>query len=388
MLLLAILPGACTVIDLDLQFDRNPGLQEQVLQQQADAFPHIDPLQLSDEIRQFADQHIRPNDRDFDKVEKLQDLLFGPDHLNLQYSDARTQTAIEVFESREGNCLSVMNLYVALARYVGLDASFQTVKVRPTWDRRGGLLVLNQHINATGRITARETYVVDFTPEISVQQLTSQVVTDELARALYFNNLGVESMVAGDFEQARVYLRNALWINPELSIAWNNIGTVYNRLQQHELAEYSYQMSFESDTTNATAISNLARFYVAQGDDDTAARYRRAITRFNRLNPYYHYEQGNLHYQEGDLVAAAESYERAVRIKDVEPDFYLALAQTYRLLGNDRQAIRMAVKADELLNDTDQIWQPSDQKVRFIDSSSIIGNGPGLILYPNRRRSQ
>ena len=386
MFLLAAAATGCLVIDLERDFAPDTSLHQQIVTQQADAFPHIDPLRLDDELREFADQHLDAGMRDYEKVEKLQELLFGDAHLNIQYSDERTQTAIEVFHSRAGNCLSVMNLYVALARHVGLDANFQTVKVRPTWDRRGGLLVLNQHINATGRVTARETYVVDFTPEISLQQLTSRVVPDQLARALYFNNLGVERMVAGEFEEALVYLQNALWIDPDASIAWNNIGTVYNRLQRFELAEYSYQMAFETDATNATAVSNLARFYVARGDEDTANRYRDAITRFNRQNPYYHYEQGNLSFQDGDLLAASESFERAIRIKDVEPDFYVALAHTYKLMGNDRMAIRMAIRADELLQDNGDIYRPSDQKLRFIDSASIIGNGPGLILYPNRRR--
>ena len=64
----------------------------------------------------------------------------------------------------------------------------------------------------------------------------------------------------------------------------------------------------------------------------------------------------------------------------------MALAHTYKLMGNDRMAIRMAIRADELLQDNGDIYRPSDQKLRFIDSASIIGNGPGLILYPNRRR--
>lgn len=386
--LLVLLPWllalGCAAIDLDFAFDPDEALHRQIIDQNADAYPEIDPLYLTDEIKQAIDDQIRPNDRNFDRVEILQDFLFGVQHLNIQYSDERTQTAAEVFQSRAGNCLSVMNLYVAIARYVGVDADFQTVKVRPTWDKRGGLLVLNQHINATGRITARETYVVDFTPEIAVQQLTAEVVSDQRARALYFNNLGVESMVAGDFAQARNYLKNALWLDQGLSIAWNNIGTAYNRLGEQALAEYSYRMAFDTDATNATAVNNLARYYVAQGDEDTARRYRRAITRFNNQNPYYHFELGNVQYLAGDMEGAVASYQRALRLKNVEPDFYLAAAEAYRQLGNDRMAIRMTAQADELLAENAEIFQPSDQKIRYIDSSSIIrDSSAGIVVFPN-----
>lgn len=104
-----------------------------------------------------------------------------------------------------------MNLYVAMARYVNLDANFQTVEVQPNWDRRGNLLVLNQHINASGRIRGARSYVVDFTPEISLHQLTSSIVSDQVARSLYFNNLGVEELIQGNLEKAVVYFKNALF---------------------------------------------------------------------------------------------------------------------------------------------------------------------------------
>ena len=387
-LLPAVAVAGCMVIDLDFDFDRDLDLQKQIISQQEDSFPEVDPLYISDEIKDWLDDHVRPNEREFRKVEILQDLMFGEQYLDIQYSDDHTQTAVEVFASRAGNCLSVMNLYVAIARHIGLDASYQTVKVRPTWDKRGGLLVLNQHINATGKLTARDSYVVDFTPEIAVQQLTAHVITDEEARALYFNNLGVELMVAGKFAEALVYIQNALWIDPELSIAWNNIGTVYNRLGQLQLAEYSYQMSFDSDATNATAVNNLARYYIARGDESTALRYRRAITRFNDLNPYYHFERGNQLFLDGYVEEAILAYRRAMRIKDVEPDFYFAAAEAYKTVGNDRMAIRMTAEANELLAQNEEIFQPSDQKVRFIDSASIIRNtGAGLVVFPNGRDS-
>ncbi len=70
---------------------------------------------------------------------------------------------MRVFRAREGNCLLVMNLFVAMARHVGVDANFQTVRVRPSWDRRGDLLVISQHINATGRLGVQRRFVVDFT---------------------------------------------------------------------------------------------------------------------------------------------------------------------------------------------------------------------------------
>ena len=130
-----LLLASCAAIDLETDYEFDPALYAQVIDQTSDNYPEIDPLSLDDEIKQWLHENIEVEGRGEEYlVSTLQDLLYSEDHLNIQYSDAKTHTAIEVFRAREGNCLSVMNLYVAMARYVGLDASFQTVEVQPSWD--------------------------------------------------------------------------------------------------------------------------------------------------------------------------------------------------------------------------------------------------------------
>jgi Flp pilus assembly protein TadD len=305
-------------------------------------------------------------------VQRLQELLFGPDHLNLQYDDLRTRTAIETFQDRQGNCLSVVSLYISMARYLGVDAEFQTVKIRPRWDRRGELLVLSQHINAIGRFAGGTTYVVDFTPEITLQQLTANTVSDQHSRALYFNNLGVESLIAGDLDKALGYLRNSLWVDPTLSMVWSNIGTAFSKNEDKALAEYSYRMAFDLDKTNGTAINNLTKFYFQQGDIETSERYAQAMERFNNKNPYYHYNLGNLAFAEQNFEQARDHYRDAIRRKSAEPDFYLALSTTYRRLGDTEQAERFFEVARQLVITGDQIYQPSRDKVRIVNERSIL----------------
>jgi len=376
--------AGCQIIDVDIDFQPDPDMYNTIVTQSEDRFADIDPLYISDEVKNYFEAVVSSANSNQSRVEMLHEILFGEEHLNLQYSDERTLTAMNVFELGQGNCLSVMNLYIAVARHLGLDANFQTVQVRPSWDRRGTLLVLSQHINATGRIGSQNRYVVDFTPQIALQQLTSNIVSDSHARALYFNNLGVEHLVAGEIEQALVYLQNALWIDKDISIVWNNIGTVYNRMDQDELAEYSYQLAFHLDDTNATAINNLSRYYAIRGDDERASSYRRAITQFNQKNPYFHYSQGNLAYEVGDFEQAIRHYRRAIRIKDVEPDFYYSLSLAYARVGDARQQQRMQTYANELAVAGSDILLPSNQKVRFIQGNSILnGATRGLSVRVN-----
>lgn len=384
LLLAALGLQACAGIDLDTEFSRDAAIQSQIIDQNADRFADIDPLALNDEMKAYVDAYIDSGDTQERRVEKLQDLLYNEEFLNIQYSNEKTHTAQQLFYAREGNCLSLINLYIALARYAGVEAQYQTVRVQPSWDLRGGLLVLSQHINATGRFSVQKRYVVDFTPEIALQQLTSNIISDQQARALYFNNLGVEAQVAGDSAQALAYYKNALFLDPDLSIAWNNIGATYRRLGQAQLAEYSYQMAFNADARNAASINNLAKFYRGEGRYQLAREYEEAITRFNNMNPYYHYARGNLAYAENDLETARLSYRRAIRLKEVEPDFYLALARVFSDLGYDRDAQRMRASADALVTNNAEIYRPSDQRLRIIENNSILrDSSPGLSIILN-----
>ena len=182
-------------------------------------------------------------------------------------------------------------------------------------------------------------------------------------------------------------------MNEESSIAWNNIGSTYTRLGNKKLAEYSYQLAFSLDDSNATSINNLARFYRRAGDYALAREYEKAIERFNDRNPYYHFAQGSIAFGNEDFDLARQSFQRAVRLKQEEPDFYLALTAVYTRLGDEVEAQRYSDTAGSILAMYDNIYQPSNEKVKIIDSTTILRkSSPGISIFApgsrtNRRRS-
>jgi Flp pilus assembly protein TadD len=367
----------CASIELESEFLHDNELQARVLDQTSDAFADIDPLFLSDELKEQLDSYIGYVRDDRKRVELLQNFLYDEANLGIIYSAEKTHTAMELYNARSGNCLSAMNLYVAMARHLGIEARFQRVDVQPSWDKRGGLLVLSQHINATGRFDQTIRYVADFTPEIALQQLTSKVISDTQARALYFNNLGVEALVAHNYEGAIAYFKNALFLDPENAIAWNNVGAAFNRIGDRALAQYSYRTAFELDGSSATAIANLAKFYHAQGDTRRARAYELAIERFNAMNPYYHYAQGHVAYGEGDLALARKAFERALALKEEEPDFYVALGRIYFEQGDLVAARKLSREAEELVLLNDEIYRPSNSRLRVLERGNLDAEGAG-----------
>jgi Tfp pilus assembly protein PilF len=368
---IAALVSGCQLINFDTGFQQDDAMERRILQS-AHQPPQIDLLEMSQDMIDYLDHNMDANLSGWGLVARLQELLFSEDYLNMQYDDRAHFTAAEAFTTQRANCLSLMNLYIAMARHRGLTVQYQTVQVRPTWSRRGELLVLSEHINAVGRVGVSGRYIVDFTPEIRLQQGTARLISDEQALALYFNNIAVEYLLADELDLALDNFRYALQADPGLSIAWNNMGGVWSRTGRPELAEYSYLKSASLDKNNASAINNLARFYALQGDMARSVRYSRAVESYNNRNPYYHYLLGNLAYSEGEYQEAARHFRRAIRRYDLEPDFYLALGMVQKQLGEEELSDNLIKAAIAMRELGDQTYRTGRDRVRRVDNRTVL----------------
>ncbi|MEX1197337.1 MAG: tetratricopeptide repeat protein [Pseudohongiellaceae bacterium] len=380
LVLLAVALAGCGLIGIDTGFQEDPELEARVLGKGV-IVPGIDLLALTPGMRDYLSEHVPEHASDWEKVQRLQVLLFDEEYLNIQYRDDATLSAAETFEAGYANCLALINLYIAMARHVGLDVQYQTARIRPRWNRRGELVVLSEHVNALGELGGGRQYVMDFTPSVLLQPGSAHVIPDYSAQAMYFNNLGVEALIDGDAETALQRFRYALAVDPELSMVWNNIGSALNRLDSPRLAEYSYKKAFDLNRGSTTAINNLARHYSQRGDTELAATYRDALDRVNRANPYYHYVRGSVALEQEFYDEARRHFRQAIRRKDDEPDFYYALGMTLEELGQAQEAEELKTLALALHEYGDQRYRPGNQRVRRIDNRSILrSSSPGFTI--------
>lgn len=370
LLLAAMSLVSCTGLDQDFRSD--PALEGRILTEGATPRPEVDLLATTPAMRRYVDRHVDPGQSDRAIVERLRTLLFDEAYLNLTYDETATLTAAEAFEQRRANCLALVNLYIAMARQLDLDVDYQTVDVRPRWDRQGAFLVVREHINALGQLGPRTRYIVDFTPEVRLRPGTAEVVDETRALARFFNNLGVESLLAEQPRQAVRHFQHALLVDPSLAIAWNNIGSAHNRLDNGEFAEYSYRRAYSLDRSNTTALNNLASYYAANGEEERARRFREAQERAHRDNPYFHYMRGSLALEEEAYESAREHFEEAIRRQDREPDFYYALGLTYRETGREEEADQLITAAAALREYGDQRYRASEKRLRVIEEEDSI----------------
>ncbi|MCP4662578.1 MAG: tetratricopeptide repeat protein [bacterium] len=299
--------------------------------------PDVDLFALNPEMVRFLDARITPTQDRRTRLHSLMDAVFGAEGLGITYEKAGTKTAVETFESRSGNCLAFTILLVAMARHVDLDAHFHEVAEVMSWDRRGEIILRNQHMFVEVEIGG-DRMRVDFLPEAEKRYRRVSRINDERALAHYFNNIGVETLATGDIPRSLAYFHKALEADESFSPAWTNIGVAYRRRGDLERAEQSHLKAIAIDKAQVTAIANLASLYSASGRHDEAEPLLRKVERYLKRNPFHQFDLGVQSARVGDTSRAIGHLKKAIRILPGEADFHVTLAEIYLRVGKVRKA--------------------------------------------------
>lgn len=307
-----------------------------------------DVLAVSLEMRDFLDKHVDRNGTDSLKLHQLALAIVRPERFGLEYDD-RTRTASETFHGRRGNCLSFTNMFVAMARDVGLSAEFQEVDIPPDWTFDKDTYVLNRHVNVYVDLGQAGVRVVDFNIGDFKTKYEMRRIPDTLALAHYYNNVGVERMQAGDTASALWCFRRAIADGERLfTPAWNNLGTLYLRAGHPTHAEAAFLQALKVNDSDLVAMSGLARLYEQLGDQKRAAAYRKKVIKHRYLNPYYRFELARQAYTAQDYDSAIGHLKYAIRKRPKEDQFYFLLGGCYLQKGDKPAAERWLAKAREV----------------------------------------
>lgn len=319
--------------------------------QGASPAPPVDMLAVSLEMREFVDYYAGSGGKAF-RLTELAQAVMGQGTFGLTY-DNETRTAAETFRQRSGNCLSFTAMFVVMARYAGLEASFQEVEVPPDWISEGGTLVLRRHINALVDLSPNSQRIVDFNVENFRSGYDSRVVDDTRALAHFYNNIGVDRLQVGNTGVALQYFRKAIESDGSFSPAWSNLGTLYSRNSQAAYAEAAYLQALTVDRGDSVAMSNLASLYEARGLREQADWYRAKVKSHRDRNPYYHHQLAEQAFDAGDFETATKHLQTAIRRKANDHRFHGLLGRIYLQLGDHEGAQRSFQEAEALASTRD-----------------------------------
>ncbi len=304
---------------------------------------------LDTDMRDFLASEVTGRD-DPTRLRQLIRAVVENASFRIAYGD-HTRSAAETFHERRGNCLSFTNLFVALAREVGLDVSYQEVDVPPVWTVHDESFVVSRHVNAVIAARSGATQVVDFNMAEFRAAFPRREISDARAAAHYHSNLGVERLEVGDADGAFAHFARALALDRTLAQAWVNLGAWYRRAGDPARAEASYLEALRIDPRELVAMSNLGALHAREGNAELARWYQRRAANFRLQNPYYRYERARVAYLSGDFPSAARQLREALRRSDADPNFYSLLGMTYRELGRRDDARDAFARALELADD-------------------------------------
>ena len=295
-----------------------------------------DIFALSDGMRQFADTTIAAEVRQRGLQDGLREALRR--ELRLEYDAATTLPAAQTFDERAGNCLSLVILSAAFARYLDVPYTYQTVVGEEAWTRAEGIAFLSTHVNL--RLGSNDLYApaIDFVETLGAQRTTARPLAEQTIRAMYFNNRAAEAIVAGQEGEAYWWAREAVEADPNYANGVNTLAVVYLRHGRMPEAERAVRHVLEREPANGRALTNLVRLLTRQGRDEEARQWQARLAEVEPYPPFYFLDQGLAALSEGDAEAARDLLNRELRRMPYFDEVHFALAMADMRLGDRSEA--------------------------------------------------
>ncbi len=306
---------------------------------------------LTEQQKAMLDSTIKPSlSQSF--TQQIVDNLLQKDYQAFDYDNSFTRTASQTLESKQGNCLSMVILSVAMAKHFDLKFKIYDVKTAPIWNRNGGLFLVNGHVNVQLQNTnydskhsvyeflQNEYLTLDFLPRETRRSLAKQRVSERQLAAMYFSNIAADAMVQRQWDRAYWLLRESITYDPYQSAAWNSLAVLYRYNNQETLAEQVYHHAMALAPKDTNVIANLAILLSAQGRYQELFEYQRQINLAELQNPFRYFDQAEYAMSLANYEKAVNLYKKAIKLSPHVDQFYFGLYKGYLALDRDKLAIK------------------------------------------------
>ncbi len=304
------------------------------------------PHGLTEEMRTWARRAIKRAYTDEERLNRLQENLLNPEQMSVEYQWGYTGTAREVFELRKANCLAFTNLFVGMARYLGLDVYYLGVDDIESYRKEGDLVVVSDHI-AVGYGTMARRKIFDFSENPPDNYHMFRPLSDLTAIAMFHSNRGAEALQVGLVDVSIKWLEVAVRIDPELTNAWVNLGVARRRYGDLDGAEEAYRKALDIDPRTFSAYQNLASLLRLERRHHEALALEKLLATSPSRNPYTYLTLGDISLMGGRLDEAEKLYRRAIRLNRRDTEAYAALGHLAASTGDLRTARKMMKKAQK-----------------------------------------
>ncbi|MDM4764670.1 tetratricopeptide repeat protein [Pelomonas sp. SE-A7] len=300
-------------------------------------------FELSPAMRQFLSKEVADAARSKGIRWGLIDALYLKRKLILDYDAAVTRTASEAFESRAGNCLSLVIMTAAFAKELGLQLRYQTVQTDGNWSRNDNVLFLAGHVNVSlgrkllenqGFSLDPDSMTIDFVPPELARGQRTRPIDEATVVAMYYNNRAAEAMVEKDMDQAYWLARAAIERDPTYANAYNTLGVIYRRHGDLVASERVLRLVNQQDPNNPQVLGNLIVALRDLGKHGEADQLQLRLTAVQPDPPYAFFDRGVQAMNDGNYKQARELFEKELKRAAYVPEFHFWLAQAELRLGD------------------------------------------------------
>ena len=293
------------------------------------------PFAMDGQLREAVNERVSPAGSETRRRDAVLDFIFG--RVGLEYELTPTRTANEAFAAGRGNCLSFVNLFVAIGRERRLNPFFVEVEDYQRWNYQDGVVVSRGHIVA-GMYVDGEMATYDFLPYRPKSYRDFRPITDLAAAGHYYNNLGAEALMANDLDAAERWLEIAVRLTPDFDKAINNYGIVLLRRDRLDDAARRLKDGVDIHPQSVPLLTNLVRAYQLQGRNDLAGGVLDALEEMNEASPFFYVYRGDTALAAGDGELALDYMRRALRADSEIPEVHVGLARVHLAAGRFGEA--------------------------------------------------
>jgi tetratricopeptide (TPR) repeat protein len=318
------------------------------------------PFTLDPAIDAEVERNIGFGGTPVERMRRIIRYLNDKGYINFHYEAGMTLTAKDAFHARKGDCMAYTNLFLGIARHLRVPVYFVHVSEARSYYERDGLLFVSSHMAVGYGMDERSmkdttvkvspyTAVVDFTQETTGMGLVLyEALDDATAVALYYNNVAVDHLVEGDFDQAERLFRFFLERIPQNKEIANNLAVLYLRQGRYDdalrilLDAIGRHPDYQPLFTNAVqAARGSHKPELAQELD---SRGKRLISK----DPFFFFNRGIRKMDEGDYAGAAAEFQASLKNAPNNPFLCAWLAKALLSAGQIREGINLFAEAQRL----------------------------------------
>lgn len=305
--------------------------------------PFENPLALSAEVHEDALRFVGTFGDPPWRLRRL--MSYVNEVLGFQYTPNLTLTAQRTHLTRRGDCMAFANLFISLARGMGLPTFYVHVSEVLSHYEHKGVLFTSSHV-AVGYGSGPQSVVVDITQERTDWRLALYKAIDDMsAVALFYNNIAVDAMTSGRLGDAERILLFLYKQAPHIEEIHNNLAVLMNRRGRYKdalnilLNAIQWFPSYKPFYTNGLVAAQRA------GRPDLIAAFEEGGQSIEQQDPYFLVARGRNDYENKKYDQAAGHFEKALASKPDSSTIAAWLARALMAAGRTEEGEKIFAQA-------------------------------------------